>query len=475
MSWSAFHASCPDLGSSKDTIVGTCCLLPLFQEDAATVAMVRHSLDVIKKVVDLTNKGQTPVVAVDQPLFAIAKKIQWKWPQIYEEDKFVMFGGLHIELAALTVLGDLLKDSRWTSALVQAGVATAGTADAFLKAAHISCTWRARQITASALHQSIKEAYLEYVTSMEAGIEPSSLKDWCKQNSQPMFKFWFTVLQLQLYVLIFVHSIRTGNFNLYVQSLTRLVPLFFSLHPFHFNYSLWISVHVRDMMTLSHLHSSIYAEFMKGHFTVQKTDSSFSNIAIDQAHEQHNCIVKDDGGAVGLNESPAALQRWMVSRPEMASLINDFEASIHHSKDTVDVHHHEQWPGVQKSFLHDVKALKSAFDEYGNPFLESSSDRLVLDTKDITSEAVVDMVNKIEEMYLKQYKDFVNKCLIDRTKLLDDVIKKNVLCLFSMLTKRQKTNTQAIVAEIKSDRNLFSRLYTAYQVRDSNLDEIFFV
>ena len=48
-----------------------------------------------------------------------------------------------------------------------------------------------------------------------------------------------------------------------------------------------------------------------------------------------------------------------------------------------------------------MKALKSAFDEYGNPFLESSSDLLVLDTKDITSEAVVDTVNKIEEMGLK--------------------------------------------------------------------------
>ena len=63
------------------------------------------------------------------------------------------------------------------------------------------------------------------------------------------------------------------------------------------------------MVTLSYFHPCIYAEFMKGHFTVQKTDHSFLNIAIDQAHEQHNCIMKDDGGEVGLTESPAALQR----------------------------------------------------------------------------------------------------------------------------------------------------------------------
>ena len=52
---------------------------------------------------------------------------------------------IHIELAALKTLGDLLKESGWTSALVQAGVTTAGTADSFLKAAHITRTRRAHQ------------------------------------------------------------------------------------------------------------------------------------------------------------------------------------------------------------------------------------------------------------------------------------------------------------------------------------------
>ena len=170
--------------------------------------------------------------------------------------------------------------------------------------------------------------------------------------------------------------------------------------------------------------------------------------------------------------APAALQRWIISGSEMARL-NDFEASIHLSKHTVDVHHHEQRPGVQKSFLQDVKALKSAFDEYGNPFLDSSSYVLVLDTKHITSEAVIDTVNKIEVMCLKLYKNYVNECLVDRTKPLDDVIKKNVRYLFSTPTKRRKTKAQAIVAEIKSDRNLFSRLYVACQVSDGNLDEFF--
>ena len=102
--------------------------------------MVRDSLDVIKEVTELVHPGQAPVVAMDQPLlFVIAKNIQWKWPSVYGESKFViMFGGLHIELAALKTAENLLESSGWTGALVQAGVATSGKADSFLKAAHIT-------------------------------------------------------------------------------------------------------------------------------------------------------------------------------------------------------------------------------------------------------------------------------------------------------------------------------------------------
>lgn len=472
VSWSAFHANRDDPASS-DTATATSCLLPLFLEDAATVAMIRHSLDVIKKVTELTNPGQTPVVAVDQPLFAIAKNVQWKWPLLYGEAKFViMFGGLHIELTALKTLGNLLKSSGWTSALVQAGVATAGTADSFLTAAHITRTRRAHQVTACVIYKSLEEAYQEYVTSLEPGMEAKSLEDWCDQQSTlPMFKFWFTVLQLQLTVLVFVRSIRTGNFQLYVQSLTELVHWFFALD--HFNYSRWISVHLRDMVTLSHLHPQIHAEFLKGHFTVQKTVHSFSKIAIDQAHEQNNAVVKDDGGAVGLTESPAALQRWMVSGPEMARLINDFETSINRAQTSIDFRHHEQRAGVQKAFIRDVKALKASFDEYGNPFLESSDDLLVLDTRDIADRAVVDTLYKIEALGLEQYNTFVKERLVERVKPLDDTISKNNLRLFSTPKKRLKTKAQEMMAEIKSDRNLFSRLYVASQVRDGNLDEFF--
>ena len=59
------------------------------------------------------------------------------------------------------------------------------------------------------------------------------------------------------------------------------------------------------MMSLPHLRPhlrGVYAEFLKGHVTVKKTSHAFSNLTIDQAHDQHKAVVKEDGGAVGLTE-----------------------------------------------------------------------------------------------------------------------------------------------------------------------------
>ena len=84
----------------------------MFPDDSKSVAMIRHSMDVVQRAVHLLNPGQVPVLTLDQPLFTIAKQIQWNWPDVYGEEQFViLLGGLHIEMAALTTPGDFLDGS----------------------------------------------------------------------------------------------------------------------------------------------------------------------------------------------------------------------------------------------------------------------------------------------------------------------------------------------------------------------------
>ena len=109
-------------------------------------------MDVQKQAIEYLNPGQIPVTIFDQPLFALAKFVQWKWPDTYGEQKYVvMFGGLHIEMALWNTLGDVLENSGWTAALTEAEVASSGTASSFLKVAHLAKTRHAHQITLLAL------------------------------------------------------------------------------------------------------------------------------------------------------------------------------------------------------------------------------------------------------------------------------------------------------------------------------------
>jgi len=71
-------------------------LLPLFLERAHIVAMIKHFMDVVRNAVEHLNPGQIQMVTFDQPLFALAKQIQWKWPHEYSEEKFVILFGVFI-------------------------------------------------------------------------------------------------------------------------------------------------------------------------------------------------------------------------------------------------------------------------------------------------------------------------------------------------------------------------------------------
>ena len=206
----------------------------------------------------------------------------------------------------------------------------------------------------------------------------------------------------------------------------------------------------------------VYAEFVKGKFVVKKSKRSFSAIAIDQAHEQNNAVVKGDGGAIGLTENSAAFHRWMVSGSEMARLIGEFQTSAE-KKHNTETCHHEQKQHIQSAFARDVQSLTEVFEEMGNPFLEDSEDLLVLDSRNIVHVAVSDAIKEIEQLGIDQYEAYVEERLVKQTKAIADPIKRNNLHLFSRPPVQRKSSKQLQLSSLKNDCSLFSRLYIASQ------------
>ena len=99
ISWSAHFANLQEASPHPPAITG---ILPLLRENAQTLSMVKHGMNIIQKA-----PGQVPVLTVDQSLYSIAKR---SWPADYGEGNFVVqLGGLHIETAILKLMGELVR------------------------------------------------------------------------------------------------------------------------------------------------------------------------------------------------------------------------------------------------------------------------------------------------------------------------------------------------------------------------------
>ena len=105
-------------------------------------------------------------------------------------------------------------------------------------------------------------------------------------------------------------------------------------------------------------------------------------------------------------------------------------------------------------------SVKSAIGEYGNPFLKTSSDILVLDTQDIVEKSGVYIVYRKESQGCQQYYNLYanGSCSHEEEQYTLNP------------HKRQRTTSSGLVASLKSYRNLFSRLFVASQFRDGNLN-----
>ena len=254
---------------STGTVPDLHALFPLFQEEADTPAMIKHGMTVVKEATEFLNPGQIPIMAVDQPLFALAKYIQWAFVDDFGSKKFVvMLGGLHTEQAVLHCLGNLLDGSGWTTALAEADVVSAGIAQSILRGKPIVRARFTHQVTLAVLHILQQQAYQSANVTMD-------FEEWKAQQLDrcTTFHFWDMIMQCEAKLMIFVRAHRTKDFPLYVTALENLVSLFFILgHP---NYARWCSVHIHDMYCLE---ESVEKEFLSGNWVVSKTKRWFSSI-----------------------------------------------------------------------------------------------------------------------------------------------------------------------------------------------------
>ncbi|CAG9762637.1 unnamed protein product [Ceutorhynchus assimilis] len=464
ISWSSFRSN--EVKDNVTILKSISTLLPLFYEKSTSPAMIRHGMKIVHRITELLNgQNQPAVLCADQPLYAIIKTIQWNCPLLFGENKFVaMFGPLHIEQNFLKLLGGLLNGSGWVELLSNSGIISAGSAEAVLKVTHITKARLHHQYTVAVLYSLLQDAYRD-----DNPNEEQPFDDWVNLISpkSPTFQYWLLVMNLQILLLSFLRALRLGNFTEYTESLLRMIPWFFAFS--HSNYARWISVHVKDLLELETKLPNVYCEFMLGNFVVHKSGCIFSAVGIDQAHEQNNALIKADGGAVGLLHDATALKRWMIVGPEISGLLSQFQENIA-GVDKKGTHHHEQYSAFQKSFYEKCLALKESFIQAENPFKIRSEDLIALDTRMVADEEGVAALHGAETIGNDLFHEFIDRLVLAPTSLYSPIKKSNVniFCFEKKKLVRVAPNQQ-----LKSDAQLFSRLFIVSSSRRLDLDTFF--
>ena len=220
LSWSSFNAYLDDAALQPKCISY---LLPLLKESSSEPSVVMHGLKTILHTTKSLNPGQTPVACIDQPLFAIAKQIQWIFHSSFCEDKlFIFFAGLHLEKQAIVLVFDLMAESGWMNHfIVKAGLGTSGAADSLIRISSIENLREFLQILLVELHMLKEKAFqIRNDLSQSFGVWEKEMK-----KATPMF-FGDLIMSLILNMLELVKSIRTRDWTMYVDVVERIAPWF---------------------------------------------------------------------------------------------------------------------------------------------------------------------------------------------------------------------------------------------------------
>ena len=105
-------------------------------------------------------------------------------------------------------LGNILKDSGWTTIVSNAQIARPVT-ESLVSGHDVVRTKYIHQVTASTLHQLQNQAYKDGGTDLMFG-------EWCSEmkDKSPTFHFWALVLKMELILLEFLRSIHSVDFQL---------------------------------------------------------------------------------------------------------------------------------------------------------------------------------------------------------------------------------------------------------------------
>ena len=265
-----------------------------------------------------------------------------------------------------------------------------------------------------------------------------------------------------------------GNWSGTLDAIDDLCPYFFALG--HTNYSRWVPVFLRDMAQLPHCHPAVHANFMKGHFAVQRSEKKFSLMGLDQSQEHSIKLLKEDSGPKGLYGQTEEKVVIELSKAEVLRVIEEFEYASIHTTQSGNIEHPESLVSEQQKFLKQLGSLLELVDKniIINPYWETQNQMVTLDTGEYMDPEISRCLQELpttgKDMLSKFVKERIKNCTIP----LSDVIPKANLYTFLKPPPVNLNKGANRLALCKTSTATVTQMFISLQARpDSNMHDIF--
>ena len=311
----------------------TIAYLPMLDAPATEYATIVNTLEILQTNTNHLGQRNT-VVFFDQAMYSKAMELV-----LANKDKFedivLMMGGFHINMNFLAAVGKMIAELGWEELFTLSGIFTKNVSDNLLNAKPYS--------RCLAAHLALYETLV--------GLKLKAENDGVINQDHPLSRFWSTYIYLIDLCLCQLYAEKTGDWELYIQVLTSMIPVFFATD--RQNYARWLSIHVHDMKGLEKRAPAVHSEFANGNFTVKRSAKKFSAVSADMALEQSiNRDVKCQGGLIGKSSTDSARNKWFYTSHVKAMV----SASLHDMIDLSgsaygesDTHHTDNNYDQQKS------------------------------------------------------------------------------------------------------------------------------
>lgn len=254
----------------------------------------------------------------------------------------------------------------------------------------------------------------------------------------------------------FSRSIRTSNFELYLDSIFNMTDLFFALN--QPNYSRWSLMYLSNLIRLHEENSPLIAEFRRGAFGIRRTKANFARSPVDLTLEQ--TINADASNHLANNltaDSISARQRWALSHNMRTKILTAVKENLGLSQKH-DTSHALQKSRIKKdkTNLHSIiETIKNTV----NPF-DNNIDTNVLfniSTGKAASPAVTDFLLTVKSMGNQQKLTFISECNSVSGRFEKLISRNQILNFASQCTSKVLVNKDK-QAVLKMERDIFGRL-----------------